>query len=207
MRGHRAVAPRPAVIHWDLGAWARRRSRPIKEPPGAPHAPRDAFLLERRVTKCPAEGPSGRVARQPRQPRRIRRPTAAIRSSVSSSEVPLGTAVDHAVSSVVVEQAERHWWRSRPLPRTAEAAVTGRAPFVVPIDAPPADPRRLAVHHPPTGRCGPPAPSCARMAPRPSPSRSVRRDAAHPPQGCRCSRARRPSECDSEVKVPPPPPR
>jgi hypothetical protein len=27
---------------------------------------------------------------------------------VSSSEVPLGTAVDHAVSSVVVEQAERH---------------------------------------------------------------------------------------------------
>jgi hypothetical protein len=44
--------------------------------------------------------------------------------------------------------------------------------------------------------------------PRPTPSRSLRRDAAPPPQGSRCSRARRPSECDSEGKVrPAPPPR
>jgi hypothetical protein len=47
------------------------------------------------------------VARYPHQPRRIRRPTAAISSSSELFRGSLGTAVDHAVSSVVVEQAER----------------------------------------------------------------------------------------------------
>jgi hypothetical protein len=55
-------------------------------------------------------------------------------------------------------------------------------------------------------RSASPAIADAGLRPRPTPSRSVRRDAVPPPQGCRCSRARRPTECDSEGKVAPAPP-
>ena len=44
------------------------------------------------------------------------------------------------------------------------------------------------------------SPSCACRSP--TPSRSARRDSPRLPRGCRCFRARRPSECDSEGNVP-----